>query len=100
MHSYLRIRHRALVKAYLRYMAADRAWKAAAREALLWLPERTRRDTLPIGDPGSRVRKAHDRREAALDNFTVARRKLDAARARLNAAQPGRRVLLLGYMAV
>jgi len=100
MHNSLRIRHRALVKTYLRYVAADRAWKEAACEALLWLPDGARRDTLPIGDPGSRVRKAHDRREAALDNFTVARRKLDAARARLNAAKPGRRVLLIGYRTV
>jgi len=100
MHRNLRIRHRVLIKAYMAYIAADRDWQKAARDALNWLPATMRPDTLPIGDPGSRIRRFHDRREAALERFIAARGKLETARARLLPSRRPRGTLLIGYIAV
>ena len=75
-------RRRAVLIIYRRYVAADRAWRLAQREARSWFPAAARPTVPPIGNPGSRVRDLHDRRERALDQLAVALEKLHAAQRR------------------
>lgn len=78
----LETRRRVLRIYYQRYLAADRAWHSAQREALTWFPIARRSSDYPIGDPGSPLRRLFDRRERALTQLTVAHMKLRIARRR------------------
>jgi hypothetical protein len=91
MQSDLDLRRRVLVKFYRRYLVADRAWVLETRAAVTWLPEPPAGKLALIGNPGSRVRRLYDRREAALERLHVARAKLEAARRR----RASRAVLLI-----
>jgi hypothetical protein len=95
MQSDLDLQRRVLVKLYRRYVAADRDWVVEARSAVEWLPEPPPEKLALIGNPGSRVRRLYDRREAALDRLHAARQKLEAARRRMEARQRRRVVLLI-----
>lgn len=75
-------RRRAVLIIYRRYVAADRAWQLAQREAQSWFPAAARPAVPPIGNPGSRVRALHDRRERAVEQLTVALEKLHTAQRR------------------
>ena len=86
-------RHRVLARAFAAYLAADRAWRMEAGWARLYFPPADRPPSVPIGDPGSRVRRLHEARERALLRFLAAREKLEAARRRPPAA--GRQVRLI-----
>ena len=81
----LEVRRRALLLAYRRYFEADRAFVVAAREARAWFPIGEAPPRWTIGQPGSRLRALHDRRERALQRLQVARQKLEHARLRLAA---------------
>jgi hypothetical protein len=84
-----------LVKLYRRYVTADREWVIETRSAVAWLPETHSEKLALIGNPGSRVRRLYDRREAALDRLHAARQKLEAARRRMEARERRRVVLLI-----
>jgi hypothetical protein len=75
-------RRRALAVFYRRYLVADRALRLAQGEALSWFPRGSRPSVPPIGDPGSPVRRLHDRRDRALQLLVVAHVKLHEARRR------------------
>lgn len=75
-------RRRALLIMYHRYLIADRAWRLAQQEAQSWFPARERPAVTPIGSPGSRIRRLHDRRERAVDQLTVALLKFREAQRR------------------
>jgi len=75
-------RRRALLIFYRRYLAADRAWRLAQAEAVSWFPVQFRPAVPPIGNPGSKLRHLHDRRDRALAKLTVAHLKLGDARKR------------------
>lgn len=72
-------RRRALRIIYRRYLVADRAWTLAQQDAQSWFPVRERPAVSPIGDPGSRIRRLHDRRERAVEQLAVALLKLREA---------------------
>jgi len=78
----LEIHRRALLSAYQRYLAADRAWRRAQNEAVSWFPARNRPSVLPIGDPGSPLRRLHDRRDIAIVRLEVLQMKLHETRRR------------------
>jgi hypothetical protein len=96
MQSDLDLQRRVLVKLYRRYVTADREWVIETRSAVAWLPEAPPEKLALIGNPGSRVRRLYDRREAALDRLHAARAKLEVARRRMAARERGRVVLLIG----
>lgn len=75
-------RRRALLIFYRRYLAADRAWRLAQAEAVSWFPAQFRPAVPPIGDPGSKLRRLHDRRDRALARLKVAHLKLGKAQER------------------
>ena len=83
MHPDLDRRRKFLVFAYRRYLDADQAWMAAGHEAASWFPVHPANKTPPIGNPGSRVRKLHDRHEVAPAALFIARIKLESTRRRL-----------------
>lgn len=72
---------RALLIIYRRYLLADRAWRLAQREAQSWFPSHER-PAVPIGNPGSRIRRLHDRRDRAVEQLEVALLKLHEAQRR------------------
>jgi hypothetical protein len=96
MQSDLDLRRRVLVKLYRRYTVADRAWVLETRSAAAWLPEAPPEKLALIGNPGSRVRRLYERREAAMEQLHVARAKLAVAQRRLAARDGARLVLLIG----
>ena len=85
MRAELHMRYRLLLRAERRFDAADRAWHAAAQAARALFPAGARPPVLPIGDPGSPVRRLWERRERELLALLAARARLDAARVRLTA---------------
>jgi hypothetical protein len=87
MHEHLEVQRRILIVAYRRYLAADQALQAARTAALVWFPEAPPRNTMLIGDPGSRIRRLHDRRERALARLALARQELEAAQRRAQQRQ-------------
>ena len=95
MQSDLDLRRRVLLKLYRRYVTADRDWVIETRSAVAWLPEAPPEKLALIGNPGSRVRRLYDRREAALEQLYAARAKLETARQRMAARERGRVVLLI-----
>lgn len=95
MQSDLDLRRRVLVKLYRRYLTADRDWVMETRLAVAWLPEAPPEKLALIGNPGSRVRRLYDRREAALERLHAARAKLENARRRTEARERRRLVLLI-----
>ena len=73
---------RALLTVYRRYLDEDRVWRLAQREALSWFPTRTHPSVQLIGDPGSPLRRIHDRRDRALVYLQVIRLQLQETRRR------------------
>ncbi len=82
MRAELHMRYRLLLRAERRFESADRHWHAAARAARALFPAPARPPVLPIGDPGSRVRRLWERRERDLLALLAARAALDRARRR------------------
>jgi hypothetical protein len=82
MDEHLEVRRRVLIVAYRRYLVADQALQAARASAMSWFPEAPPRSTMPIGDPGSRIRRLHDRRDRALARLALARQELEEAQKR------------------
>jgi hypothetical protein len=83
MDEHLEVRRRVLIVAYRRYLVADQALQAARASALSWFPEAPPRSTMPIGDPGSRIRRLYDRRDRALARLSLARQELEEAQRRM-----------------
>lgn len=101
MQAELEVRRRLLVVTYRRYLEADRAWNLAVEETRTWFPVTDRPGRSVIGDPGSPVRRAYERRERAVVQIHAARRKLEEAKERLasrNFAQDGARLRLVGRL--
>lgn len=73
---------RALLSAYQRYMAADRACRLAQKEALSWFPTKNRPSVPPIGNQGSPLRRLHEHRDRALVRLQVLRLRLHETRQR------------------
>jgi len=94
----LALRRRVLAGAIHRYVEADLAWRAAAVSARAWFPREQRPHLPPIGDPGSRLRNLHERRERALLRMIAARERFEAARHRAARRKlpPAHVVLLIG----
>lgn len=89
----LEARRRVLKMAYQRYLAADRALDTARSYAVSWFPDAPARSNLLIGDPGSRIRRIHERRDRALARLTLARQALKELQSRVH--QPRRRTVCL-----
>lgn len=83
MHEHLVVQRRVLIIAYRRYLAADEALQSARLAAQSWFPEAPRRGPMLIGNPGSRMRQLHDRRDRALARLVLARQELKAAQRRV-----------------
>ena len=80
MNSDLICRRRLLQLTYMRYVQADSDWAKARSEARSWFPEDSRPPRTIIGDPGSRLRRLHERRARALNQLAAARASLAEAR--------------------
>jgi len=76
----LELRRRALLSAYHRYLAADRACRLAEKEALSWFPIKNHPSVPPIGHPGSPLRRLHDRRDRAIFRLQLLRLKFHETR--------------------
>lgn len=79
----LKSRRRALQVVYRRYLQADAEWAEACATLNTWFPEKRDPKTAVIGNPGSRIRQLHDRRDRAMLQLDIALRKLNIARHRL-----------------
>lgn len=88
MHPDLKKRRSFLILARSRYDAADTEWRAALREAAALVPGVRRRNCWSIGNPGSQIRRLYEARDRSLQQLTVARVKLEAARRRLERPAP------------
>lgn len=75
-----RLHRRALLSAYHRYLVADRACRLAQEEALSWFPTENRPSVLLIGNPGSPLRRLHDRRDRAIFRLQLLRPKFHQTR--------------------
>jgi hypothetical protein len=75
-------RRRALLIVYKRYLQAERAWYLAQAEALSWFPRPPGRTVTQIGNPGSRLRRLHDRRDRAMEQLALAQQRFDDAKRR------------------
>lgn len=101
MHPDLEFRRQVLLKIYKRYLAADKAWSEASREAQTWFPRQSRRTVAAIGNPGSHIRDVYERRDLALRQLAAARQKLEDARKRLVRQRfgPGpQKVMLISFL--
>jgi hypothetical protein len=83
MQGHLQAHRRLLIVAYRRYLAADRALQIARSAAVSWFPVAPSRNTMPIGDPGSRIRRLYEHRDRALARLTLARQALEEAENRM-----------------
>ncbi|MCA0930686.1 hypothetical protein [Ruegeria profundi] len=99
MHTDLATRRRALLRAYISYLEAERRWETALENARLWYPATNRSRVSFVGNPGSPVRRLHDQRQRALERLKASRLKLAVAKRRLSQkpAKP-RTVLRLTHM--
>lgn len=88
MHPDLYKRKSFLVLARARYDQADAEWRAAVRAAAALVPEARRRNCWSIGNPGSQIRRLYEQRDRSLQQLTVAKVKLEAARKRLDRPAP------------
>jgi hypothetical protein len=79
---HLDARRRVVLVLTRRYLAADRALRAAQEEARSWFPSGARRAPPPIGHPGSPIRRAYDRRARLVAQLEVAHGLLHEARRR------------------
>lgn len=79
MHGYADFYRRLVLLAYHRFLTADRSLQKAQSDALTWMPERASQKTMLLGDPGSRVRRLHERRDRALARLGLLRQALDKA---------------------
>ncbi len=101
MHTDLATNRRVLIVMYHRYQEADRTWNIALSEIRMWFPTESRPNRATIGNPGSPIRRLHEKRERAMFQLEAARLKLEVAKHRLSnrrhrtLASP---VLLLGYL--
>ncbi|MCA0921424.1 hypothetical protein [Pseudooceanicola nanhaiensis] len=96
MEQQLAQRFRLLKITMLRYESADREWRSQLASASSWFPAAFPAKALPIGNPGSRLRLAYEKRSRALMQFEAARDKLHVARRRLAGSRPEQtRVTLL-----
>lgn len=92
MNSDLATRRRVLLLTYQRYLAVDRAWNTALREMNTWFPLANKMGLSTMGNPGSRIRGIHDRRDRALRQLQAARLKLEVAKQRLDDRRRNSRV--------
>lgn len=80
MHPDIRPRQRLLVRCWVRFVAADSAFRQAEQDAMGWFPRPQQKHIMHIGDPGSPVRRLYERRERAMLRLATARMKLETAR--------------------
>lgn len=66
---------------YHAWLEAEDRWQATIQEIALLVPSARTHPTLPIGQPGSRVRRIYDARVRAIEALQVARRVYGAMRA-------------------
>ncbi|MGR3322591.1 MAG: hypothetical protein ACU0DK_11715 [Pseudooceanicola sp.] len=85
MDSELHLRRRTLALMYRRYIEAERDWTLTQREIRLWFPPHTQSFACSIGNLGSPVRRAYERRERAIHQLHVAKLKLEVAKSRFEA---------------
>ena len=83
MESDLKPRRRALQMVYQRYLQADAEWMEACETLNAWFPEHRAAKTVAIGNPGSRIRHIHDKRDRAVLQLNIALSKLNIAKRRL-----------------
>jgi hypothetical protein len=93
MHEEIRTHLRMVRRIERRYWIADRDWRRAAEAACAMFPPSTRPAAMPIGDPGSPVRRRWEARERELLALMAAQARLRAAEARRAAA--ARRMVVL-----
>ncbi|MBF9033285.1 hypothetical protein HKCCE2091_03455 [Rhodobacterales bacterium HKCCE2091] len=87
-------RRRLLIAAYRDYVEAEREFSRTLERVRAWFPAGARPGKAVIGEPGSPVRRAYDRREDAMDRLAVARRiHAAAARARAARERPGPKLI-------
>ena len=72
----LETRRRAVLIIYKRYLRAERDWQMAQEDVSSWFPAPQPSKAPPIGEPGSRVRRLHDRRDRAVAQLMLAQRQL------------------------
>jgi hypothetical protein len=82
MHGYVSFHRRMVLLAYHRFLAADRSLQKAQAAALAWISEPSSKKTLLLGDPGSRVRVLHERRDRALARLKLLRQALENEKTR------------------
>lgn len=82
MHPDLRTRRHVLTLMYRRYLEVDLEWSMTLREAQTWFPPQAPLPRTSIGETGSRVRRAYERRDRALQQLHVAKLQLEVARQR------------------
>lgn len=97
MHPDLRKQRAVLIKASARFERAEADWRAAVTTASKLVPNAHAHSYWSIGSPDSRIRRLYNRRDRALQLFTVAVVKLETARQRLRERQADRgpRTILL-----
>lgn len=95
MQSALIIRRRLLQVTYLRYVEADRALALALQNMRSRFPPSSLPHRGTIGEPGSQIRRLHERRDRAILQLQVARTKLEIAKARLDARRSRPMAVLL-----
>lgn len=98
MHADLEVRRRALVRAYTQYLVAERNWINAVEDVRGLCRAEFRSQTAFVGNPGSPIRRLHEKRQKALQRLQVSRLKLAIAKRRLlrRSAKP-RLVFRLSY---
>lgn len=83
MHTDLDIYYQLLLRCYRRYLEADRRVSSALDELRDFFPVQEIPHRGTIGAPGSRFRRLHDERAAALLRLQSAHRKFRAAQRRI-----------------
>ncbi|MEM8631939.1 MAG: hypothetical protein AAGF74_11930 [Pseudomonadota bacterium] len=83
MHRDLAARKRAVVIVFRRYLEAERSLNDLRRDARTWFPPSRKPGPAAIGNPGSVVRNAYERRARAIAQLEVAILKLNIAKRRL-----------------
>ena len=94
MYRNIEAHRRILFLAYRRYLGADQALQSARSNALKWFPEAPGRNTMLMGDPGSRIRRLYDSRERALARLTLVREALEEAHHLVSRGMKRSRILI------
>jgi hypothetical protein len=76
MHAYVGFHRRMVLLAYHRFLAADRSLQKAQSAALSLISRPVSQKMMLLGDPGSRMRKLHERRDRALVRLKMLRQVL------------------------